>query len=221
MNKPILILLPGLSFDDRVFKAWKKLCEPHFSVQAINYEEIAGLDLKVWFDTFSESMPVRAHYIGWSLGGLFAWKLAQCHPSKVLSIASFASSPKFLAEPAWPGVSAADWAPFIQQDPSKMQRRLLRLQADGSLRELQLAYPNKSWALGLEALKKWDMRSWLQETKTPLLMALAEQDILLPSQLLQDKLGGKAVTLAGCGHACVYTHPKKCFSMWKEFWHAL
>ena len=219
-EKPTLVLLPGLSFDDRIFQPFQALCESKFNVQAINYESITDQDcsLDEWFDCFIEKMPARAHYVGWSVGGLFAWKLAEKMPEKVISILSFASTPKFLEEENWPGVTKKDFAPFEQGSPEKMQRRLgqLCLQDAKLLKDFQLQQPYKSWSLGLRALKKWDMRAWIEKTSIPLLLVFSEKDALLPSRQLQKKFD-KSRVLPQAEHACIYTHPGMCHALLLEF----
>jgi pimeloyl-[acyl-carrier protein] methyl ester esterase len=228
-----LVLLPGLSFDSRVFQSLREWCEPECTVHAIDYDSISHQDLTLdaWFDCFAQQLPDQAHYVGWSVGGLFAWKLAEKEPERVLSVASFCSSPRFLQTTNWPGVTAENWTPFTgqaEESQRAMQRQLLRLQADRhALRELgkmQLQYPFGSWQLGLAALEQWDMRQWLVETKIPLLIALAEQDKLIlekPLKKALDDLHVAVRSLPGCGHACIYTDAERCFFFLKEFWRDL
>lgn len=227
-EKPTLVLLPGLSFDARVFERLSDLLGDRFCLQAVNYDEIGNADMGLdeWFAAFVDKMPASAHYIGWSVGGLFAWRLAQRDPARVLSIASFASSPCFLEKTDWPGVQAVDWEPFADSSErmqQKMQKRLLCLQGDRAvMRELgvlQLVFPFKSWDWGLAALAQWDMRYWLQQTNVPLLLVFAQQDALLPSVALSDKLQpAHRVRSLSAGHACVYSDPAGCLDVLEEFW---
>lgn len=228
-DKVPVVLLPGLGFCAQVWQPLQALLPAQFAAVPIDYPA-ANNSLIDWLSQFDRMLPEQAHYVGWSLGGLLAWKLAQLQPERVLSVATFASTPRFLATTDWPGVAQSDWFPFETRPEAVMKKRLLRLclssspleeavLSRGLLRELQQLLSHRVWHLGLQALQTWDVRDWLAQTDIPSRCFFAIDDALLPSKALQARLPGSRL-IAG-SHAFVYTHPFVCWQQLEEFWHEL
>jgi pimeloyl-ACP methyl ester carboxylesterase len=89
-----------------------------------------------------------------------------------------------------------------------------------AIQSKQLQYPFASWRLGLEALKTWDLRSWLAQTNIPTLTVFFMKDALLPSDSLQKKIRNSLLISDG-GHAAIYSHPEECFHQLEGFWNEL
>lgn len=214
-----VVLLPGLGFACSAMQPLQRYCETLFPTAVVDYETDS---FETWLARCENELPQPVHLVGWSLGGLLAWKLAQRFPERVLSVVTFSSSPQFLAANNWPGVSSEHWAPFLDfSQQEKMQQHLLRLQGDRqTVRELKAhLIASQSWQWGLEMLASCNERNWLQQTTRPKRLVLAENDAMLP--VAELALATDAVVLPAAGHACVYSHPEACFQVLQEFWHEL
>src|SRR5215831_8772039 len=60
-------------------------------------------------------VPESAIYIGWSLGGVIATKLARHYPERVKKLIKVASSPRFLKDTDWPGIESDLLLKFAKQ----------------------------------------------------------------------------------------------------------
>jgi len=150
----------------------------------------------------SDAIDTPAIYLGWSLGGLVATKIALAHPEKVQGLVTIASSPCFIEkdlelknEQTWPGIKPAVLAMFHQQlgeDIKKTLDGFLKIQAMGSphirqdikqLRDLIMAYPIPTKATleqSLSLLSSEDLRQQLTDIKVPFLRLYGKLDSLVP-----------------------------------------
>ncbi|MBL7479522.1 alpha/beta fold hydrolase [Legionella bononiensis] len=102
---PILILLPPLNSD---YKAWMRqipmflkrryrLCIPHYpghGAQALEESLVLeGLANKI--ADFAYSLPQKAHFIGWSLGGILSILIATVHRDLIKSMTLIACTTQF------------------------------------------------------------------------------------------------------------------------------
>jgi pimeloyl-[acyl-carrier protein] methyl ester esterase len=79
--------------------------------------------------------PPEAIWIGWSLGGLIATRFALTYPLQVKKLICVASSPRFLEEKHWPGMSYLVLKKFneqLQVDYKGTLTRFLLLQFYGT-----------------------------------------------------------------------------------------
>lgn len=92
-------------------------------------------DLDAILPMLSDAVPRRAHWIGWSLGGLLSLYAAQQLPDTVERLVLIGASPHFVASQSWPqGMSEQAFATFdqlLRSDISTMLRRFLALQMLG------------------------------------------------------------------------------------------
>lgn len=145
-------------------------------------------------------MPEKAHIIGWSLGGLVALNIAQQAVERVLSVATFNTSPKFTADESWVPAMApevlAKFAELLAEDQEGTLIRFLALNCKGSatvqqdVRELRdilyfCGLPNpRALAGGLEILQHTDLRTALPQLAVPTLMLFGENDHIVPAAAL-------------------------------------
>ena len=206
-----LVLLPGWSFDSRI---WQDLIEP---LQQII--EVITLDLPGFGDNHSASwsrvedvcekilqaMPPRAIYMGWSLGGMLATKIAAAFPDRVAGIITLATNISFVERNHWPhGMAISDFRNFhkgIAKAPEQALKRFhLLISQDDQLHRQQFRWlqtvATKTEDYGhllsmLSLLADIDNREDIHKLSIPGLHIFGESDRLVPASVIQ-KLSGLA-----------------------------
>lgn len=204
---PDLVLLHGWGMNGAVFDGIKTELSKQFRLHIIDlpgfgYSADLGIedpDLSSWLDLMLKALPERAHLLGWSLGGMLAIRLAFLYPERVLSLITVASSPRFVAEPEWPGVKPEVLTSFsaqLQADTHKTIERFLAIQALGSasarddvriLRERLQSRPaplHQALRMGLSLLQELDLRAELTTLDIPSLHLFGRLDGLVPARVL-------------------------------------
>ncbi|MFT4058294.1 MAG: alpha/beta fold hydrolase [Legionella sp.] len=134
-------------------------------------------------------LPEQFAVIGWSLGGLYATRLA-LESSRVTQLINIASSPRFLMDEEWPGVSKAVFASFyhnLLKNPEATLEEFVQLHA--GKRQFQLHLDKSpspdSLALGLEILETWDFRNSLKTYKRPVTYMFGRLDPIVPVKTMK------------------------------------
>jgi len=186
-----------------------------------------------------ECAPPRAHWLGWSLGGLIAQHVAHHAPERVAKLALLAGSPQFLRSADWPHAMEpevlAQFATELQRDYRATVLRFLALEVQGSatarddlrtLREIVFAHgePEQAALLGgLNILRDSDLRKQFSTLLQPVLLLLGAQDRLVPAEVVRDVaiLLPRVVhaVIAGAGHAPFLSQPALCAQHVAEFLH--
>lgn len=174
-----------------------------------------------------DAAPLRAQWLGWSLGGMVAMAAAMRAPQRVTRLIAVASTPKFVAASDWPrAVSVASvktMAADLRADLPDAVKHFLTLQALGDqhaqcvLRVLRKnldahgKLDRTSLANGLRILQEADLRPRLHELAVPFLTIMGDRDRLIPSEvgdtLARTAADGKSVSVAGAAHAPFISDP--------------
>jgi pimeloyl-[acyl-carrier protein] methyl ester esterase len=148
-----------------------------------------------------EVAPLKATWIGWSLGGLIATKIASNFPERVTKLICVASSPKFLQEANWPGLAADVLEKFANQlhhDYEGTLNRFLLLQFHGLVVEkdmMQWLQSNlfkygkptlHTLTTGLLMLNTLDCRNEIKNIACPIEYILGRLDTLVPAKIVED-----------------------------------
>lgn len=203
---PNLVLLHGWGMNGAVFDGIKTELSEQFRLHIIDLPGFGfsvdcgcdSPDLSSWLELIVKSLPERSHLLGWSLGGMLAIRLASLYPARVESLITVASSPRFVAEPEWPGVKPEVLTSFsaqLQADAHKTIERFLAIQALGSasarddariLRERLQSRPAphpQALHMGLRLLEELDLRAELSILARPALHLLGRLDALVPASV--------------------------------------
>lgn len=199
-------------------------------------EPLPLFDLEELLERLRTSLPVHAHWVGWSLGGLVALAMASRSPQAVDSISMIASSPCFVESPGWPGVSgdllnqmgqdfSVDYQAtlnrfvglqtFGQEGARQLSRRILDLIAEAPSPDI------KSLLGALNLLRDLDLRSEFSALSQPLLLISGGRDRLVPAAQ-QKALLQLRPTLASCyidkaAHLPFQTHRLEVVNALREF----
>lgn len=229
---PDVVMVHGWAMHSGLWRDFAGRLAANFRVTLIDLPghglsaEGASFTLDAVTDALLASAPRPAHWLGWSLGGLFALHAASREPQAVLSVGLMAATPRFTACPGWPGVSAElldAMADDFEQDFSATLKRFIALQTLGQDHARQLARHIEASAHGapspgpeavrggLKVLRETDLRSALVELSQPLLAVLGGRDRLVPARWA-DALSAigpdrSVLVLPGAAHVPFLTHP--------------
>ncbi len=227
-----LVLLHGWGLNAEVWRCVTEELSSHFTLHLVDLpgygrsRDYGAMSLEEMADIVLDAAPQKAIWLGWSLGGLVASKIALTHPERVEALATVASSPCFSAREAWPGIKPEVLSGFQQQLSENFQRtveRFLALQTLGTETARQDARALKNTVLslpmpgvdalngGLDMLKTVDLREPLASLAMPHLRIYGYLDGLVPRKvvpLLDARWPeSKSLVIAKAAHAPFISHP--------------
>ncbi|MGB9095283.1 pimeloyl-ACP methyl ester esterase BioH [Erwinia sp.] len=227
-----LVMLHGWGLNAGVWQNVVERLSPHFCLHLVDLpgygrsREFAPMSLEQMVETLLPQAPEKALWLGWSLGGLVASKLALLHPELVQGLITVASSPCFSAGEGWPGIKPETLTGFQQQLSENFQRtveRFLALQTLGTesarqdarvLKSVVLALPAPEVEVlnaGLEILRSVDLREEMNALTLPLLRIYGSLDGLVPRKIvpLLDAAwpASESAIIEKSAHAPFISHP--------------
>jgi pimeloyl-[acyl-carrier protein] methyl ester esterase len=229
---PALVLLHGWGMHAGIFAPLADLLRERYTLHLVDLpghglarDSAHPLQLAPVAESLAGAMP-RAIWMGWSLGGLVALQVAQAHPQRVRGLAMLAAPPCFCARDDWPaGMDPQVFEQFgadLDRDYAGTLDRFLALEAQGSdrmraeLRTLRhevhaVGDPApRALAEGLAILHDADLRPRLPNLAMPSLWIAGRRDRLVAPAALHAAAalapGGRAIEVAGAGHAPFLTH---------------
>jgi len=151
-----------------------------------NLEELCEELLKIF--------PPEAIWVGWSMGGLIAQKVACRYPDRVLALIILNSSPAFMEKENWPGIKDKQSQMLFKHvhlNPKEALERFIFWQFSilpctrHLYKEFKSHFPISQDALlkGLYWLKDTDLRLELQCVPCPTLMIFGKCDPLVPAEI--------------------------------------
>ncbi|MBM7345921.1 pimeloyl-ACP methyl ester esterase BioH [Pantoea coffeiphila] len=229
-----LVLLHGWGLNASVWHCISDRLSAHFCLHLVDLpgygrsQGFPAMSLDEMVASILPQAPEKAVWLGWSLGGLVASRLALQHPDRVEALITVASSPRFSAAEDWPGIRPETLSGFQQQLSEDFQRtveRFLALQTLGtesarqdarSLKSAVLDHPMPSVEVlnaGLEILRDVDLRTDLISLNLPLLRVYGKLDGLVPRKVapLLDTLwpASSSIIMEKAAHAPFISHPEE------------
>lgn len=241
---PEIVLLHGWGMHAGV---WEDVVEPladHYRVTVMDLPgygysrgQQTGHTLRDLSQAVAAAAPLRAIWVGWSLGGLITQRLAIDAPERMARLVLVASSPCFVQRSDWPhGMEPEVLRQFsdnLASDYRAALNRFLALEVHDSenapqqlrlLREIvfQHGEPDAgALADGLAILETEDLRSELNKITCPTLLLMGRRDVLVPSS------AGAAMTklmpharlhvFERAGHALFLSHLNEFVSQLRAF----
>ncbi len=190
--------------------------------------------------TLAQAQIAKAHFCGWSLGGMVAQALLAQRPDRFRTLTLISSTTCFGRCEDWSHAMDVTvlktFAEQLSEDYRAVLQRFLALQmlnseqaAQGlrTLRERVYARgePDPNGLMtGLNILRDFDMRETFAEIDIPVLLIGGERDTLVPYQALQSmqqiNSDARLVLYPGTGHAPFIPHPQAVVEQIKVFCHA-
>lgn len=240
---PDLVLVHGWAMHGGVFATLAERLAPRFRLHLVDlpghgrsaYSPVA-LELDAVVDNLVRRLP-RATWLGWSLGGLFALRLAQRHPERVRGLALLCSPPRFMRGSDWPqGMEPSvfhDFAASLARNYRATIDRFLVLEAQGSdhgQSELQLLRAQvfaegepapQALEQGLALLRNTDLRAGLPTLAMPSLWIAGRRDRLVRAQAVESAAqaapNARYVRVNRAGHAPFLSHADEVAAALQEF----
>ncbi len=227
----MIVFLHGWGMNKNIFK--------DFVDKYLNKENVIMLDLpgyagdspSIVFDEqvseLREQIPQGAHLVAWSLGGLYALRMANLYPDQLSKLTMVCSTPSFAKKVGFNNALRPDvldqFNIQLQQNRDKTIERFLLLQLHGqkgvkgivkSIRKSlsQQDLPSSEvLEFGLQCLKLMDLRKELRKCTVPVHFILGEKDKIVPVAVEQDLIKINQLcyvsVLIGAAHLPFVTHP--------------
>lgn len=168
-----LVFFHGWGFDHQIWLPLAQRLEPFYQLILVDLPGFGQSSLSSWAQ-FKEALlpilPAQFAVLGWSMGGLFATRLALEEPLRVSQLINVASSPYFIRDDDWPGLDPLVFEGFMEKlvsDPGKTLAEFVGLQSDNQLTAYldSLRPAAESLHQGLSILADWDLRQELATYK--------------------------------------------------------
>ena len=242
-NGPNLILLHGWATDRYFWKYLIPIAERFYTTIRVDLPG-HGDGCGSSFSFFREDELVTelsnlcdggATWIGWSLGGFLAQRVAQLYPHKVNRLICMGSAARFTQAADWPqGITKKDFNNFIKvfkNDSPMALEHFLKLQVMGTERAvttLELLkflivknYEVKELTAALELLRDQDTRKAIENYQGPILFIGGEADKLVSEKNLRLSSNlafrSKVFIVEKAGHAPMLSHPAYFYDGLQEY----
>lgn len=199
-GKP-LVLFHGWGIHSGIWQSIIPELSQYFTLYLIDLpgfgqSEYVQLSLDEYLNCLANNLPGDAVVLGWSMGGIYASQLALHHPHKVSHLVNICTSPCFVADKAWPGLSESALNHFMKQLHSDYQQCLLdflTLQLSGRslhfIPELTpiVTHPTPNFPAlksGLYLLKTADLRHQLHQLTQACWYVFGRLDKIVPAETL-------------------------------------
>lgn len=187
-----LVFFHGWGFDSQV---WMPIVPQLMLDYQLILIDLPGFGLTPMMDweffktQLLKQLPEQFAVVGWSMGGLYATRLALEEPQRVSSLINIASSPRFLLDEAWPGVAKDVFSEFYQKliiDPRATLKEFIELQTNKNKFQLAVGKLPSSAGLeeGLEVLGEWDFRESLKYFDRPACYIFGRLDPIVPMKTM-------------------------------------
>lgn len=230
-TKPNLVLLHGWGAHSGVWQSVLPILQKSFCITCIDLPshghspELSDNSIDSWATAVLEAAPIKAIWLGWSLGGMVAQRAAAMAGERVEKLILLASTVKFVATPTW--TQAVDEKVFrafhadVLREPRASLLRFIALQTRGSktasedsriLRKTLLQPEPKISGLdaGMNLLLTTDLREQAAKITCPVYVLGGERDTLIPRAGLAaiSKLFPQAQfdSIKQAGHAPFLSH---------------
>lgn len=190
-GKP-LVFFHGWGFDHQIWLGLVASLESRFQLFLVDLPGFGQSELVSW-DEFKAQLftvlPEKFSLIGWSMGGLYASRLAIEASERVSHLVNVASSPYFIKEENWPGVDPLVFKQFFTSLKNNSRQALsdfIALQ----LRKQDYDYSHSllpavaSLYAGLEILASWDLREQLKGLNAAVCYIFGGLDAITPRSTL-------------------------------------
>lgn len=189
-----VVFFHGWGFDHQV---WLSLVPQLSEYYQLILVDLPGFGLTPIMDwcIFKEQLlaqlPKPFALVGWSLGGLYAQRLAIEEPFYVSHLMAVTSSPCFIADESWPALSKEVFNHFYNNltlNPEKTLKEFVYLQLNKTKVPIELTHvPSQEGLMGgLNILEHWDLRQALKNYSNPTCFVFGRLDPIVPVKIMEQ-----------------------------------
>ena len=224
-----LVFFHGWGFNHTIWSSFAAHLAPHYSLYLVDLPGFGQTDLMDW-DIFKTQLltqlPAQFAVVGWSLGGLYAIRLAVEAPHRVSQLIGIAASPFCIETPDWPGIEKSNFEEFLTKlllDPQQTTQRFLQLQSNDNILIAQSASISNLLGLeyGLEVLLNWDLREALHQFSHPACFVFGRLDAIIPAKTMTTMQRQypqfQYHLLKRAAHVPFLSHTDQCVQIIQEF----
>lgn len=192
---PPLVFFHGWGFDSHVWLTLVPELKSHYQVILVDLPGFDPSSPMTQWDVFKNNLlsqlPKQFTLVGWSMGGLYALRLALEAPHRIGALVNITSSPRFLVDESWPGIADHVFRQFYKQlvdHPQKTLKEFIELHAQGMEEKTYLPNPipsPSSLEMGLHVLETWDFRKELNELTIPTCFMYGRLDPIVPVKAMK------------------------------------
>lgn len=188
-----LVLLHGFGFSHKI---WLPIVH-HLAAYNLYLVDLPGfgaselMDWETCKQALLAQLPAQFVVAGWSLGGLYATRLAGEAPGFVTHLINIASCPCFMHKENWPGVDSTIFDSICQSfvnNPQTAFAEFSRYQLRDRHGELQAYFeipPVASLQHGLNILRDWDLRKLITTLTIPVYYMFGRLDSIVPVRVYE------------------------------------
>jgi pimeloyl-[acyl-carrier protein] methyl ester esterase len=190
-GKP-LVLFHGWGFDSEIWLPLIPQLEQFCEVYLVDLPGFGHTPMMAW-EAFKEDLLVRLPkqfaLAGWSMGGLYATRMALEETDRLSCLINITSSPRFILDDSWPGVSKEVFINFYNNLSTNLDATLsefIALQLKKSKAHFSLGKKpsQEGLASGLHILDHWDFREPLHKLSLPTCYMFGRLDPITPSKTM-------------------------------------
>ncbi|WP_454780835.1 alpha/beta fold hydrolase [Legionella sp. WA2022007384] len=191
-----LVFFHGWGFDSQI---WSPLIPKLLMDYQLILVDLPGfghssiMDWDLFKTLLLNQLPETFALIGWSMGGLYAMRLATEEPDRVDYLINVTSSPRFLNGEQWSGVSPEIFKKFyerLSKEPHGTLKEFLELNgltSDGESQHLPNKLPSQEGLeSGLKSLETWDLREQLKQFSKPTCFIFGRLDPIVPIKTMSS-----------------------------------
>lgn len=231
---PDLILIHGWAIHSGIWQSLLPELTKHFRVTVVDLpgfgqSELLENDYNLLniVDRIIREVPSPAYWLGWSLGGQVTLTAAIHYPERVLKAIIVTSSPKFIGNKTWPGLSWSILQQFAQNLAFDYETTFARFITSQLLHSehlhevkniiqaaLQQRAPSlKALMKGFKIIRETDLRPELIKITCPTLYIYGRSDALVPiavaGEIAKLHPGAAIEIIKRAGHAPFLSHPEE------------
>lgn len=220
-----LVFFHGWGFDHRVWQALAQQLASRFQIYLVDLPGFGDSPVCDWQQFKQEllkKLPPQFNVVGWSLGGLYAMRLA-VEEDRVAGLFVTASSPRFTEDVEWPAVSQEVLAGFASKLLSAPQQTLKDFVALQSQGQEKTNYSASLLGLqqGLDTLSTWDLRAQLLQYPKPTCFVFGRLDAIISHKLMavmqQHYPQFKYHLFSKAAHMPFLSHPQEYLAVLEDF----
>lgn len=188
-----LVFFHGWGFDSQIWEPLLPQLMANYRLILVDlpgFGESTMMDWPSFKSQLLNQLPEQFALVGWSMGGLYATRLALEEPLRVTHLLNITSSPRFLLDGAWPGVSAEVFTTFYHNVSKNSEATLnefieLNVGKDKFHPILGRLPSTEGLESGLDILAQWDFREQLAHFERPACYMFGRLDPIVPVKTMK------------------------------------